>query len=76
MLTSEVASRLEKQFHSVSGGWCCASKHDPGPRNHGFRLPVLPSEGVAALRSQERSAGGLSFNGGADFLVRLLGAGD
>ena len=52
MLDAQHAARLERAYHSVTGGWCCAPRDDAKrgmPNNHGFRLPLLPSEGVRSL---------------------------
>ena len=46
VLSRHVAQRLERQFHSVGGGWCCAPKEDVDrgmPTSHHFRLPLLPT---------------------------------
>ena len=73
VLDNRHAQRLEREFHTVGGSWCCANKRDLAkhqPNNHAFRLPLLPSEGVRLAGStQEQPAG----RGSGGLLAKLFG---
>mmetsp|Transcript_12700 Transcript_12700/g.32437 ORF Transcript_12700/g.32437 Transcript_12700/m.32437 type:complete len:620 (-) Transcript_12700:214-2073(-) len=59
VLNDHVKQQLELEgLHSVGGSWCCKPQRDPGPNNHGFRLPLLPGMAPSMLKADARRAAG------------------
>ena len=78
LLDGRHMARLEREFHSVGGSWCCANQDDLKrgmPNNHGFRLPMLPSPAVRA--TLQPGSGGTSSapddGGQGAFFANLFG---